>query len=212
MATTILLLGRPGSGKTTAARILMKQAQEKNLPVVYIDDYELLQEKFRADTEHVRFQPLNQDRERSGFDVIDFKVLDEALAEAGARAKAYTEIIKGGLVIVEFARDNYQEALKLFQPDFLREAYILFFTIDVETSIQRVQQRYLKTGYHLVSEHILRNYYKDQELSRTIAHLRSTYNLRNPVRICDNTGSWENFFHQIHHFCGLLFEQESSIV
>ncbi len=211
MATTILL-GRPGSGKTTAARHFMQRAYEKDVPVVHIDDYEILQEKFRADTEHVRFHPLNQDRECSGFDVIDFRVLDEALKEAEARAKTYTEIIKNGLVIVEFARNDYQEALKLFHPDFLQEAYLLFFTIDIETSIQRVQQRYLKTGYHLVSDHILRGYYKDQELAATIAHLRSTYNLRKPVEICDNTGSWKDFFRQLNRFFDLLIEQESSIV
>ncbi len=212
MATTILLLGRPGSGKTTAARHVMKRAQEKDLRVSYIDDYEILQEKFRADSEHARFHPLNQDRECTSFDVIDFKVLDEALAEAEARAKAYTETIKNGLVIVEFARDDYQDAFKLFQPAFLQEAYILFFTIDIETSIQRVQQRYLKTGCHLVSDHILRDYYKDQELAATIMYLKRTYNLHKPVEICDNTGSWKNFFRQINRFFDLLITQESGIV
>ncbi len=213
MISRVLLLGRPGSGKTTAAHYLAQLAQEKGLRTAHIDDYEILQEKCRADLQQRRFRPLYQQNVYSGFDVLDFSVLDEALIEAEARARQHMAAAPGNsLVTLEFARDNYLEALQLFSPDFLQSASILFFVVDTETSIQRVQQRYQKTGQQFVSEHILRNYYRDSDLYASVGDLQAAFNLQSPIAICDNSGSWRAFFQQLNQFFNLLLAQEVGIL
>lgn len=213
MAIKVLLLGRPGSGKTTAARHLAKLAADKGLVATHIDDYEILQENFRADTLHQRFRPVSCNGEYSGFDVVDFGVMDEALEETEVRArKRIAAVPSRGLVTIEFARDDYLQALKRFSADFLQDAHIIFFMVDTETSVQRVHQRYLKTGHHFVSEHILRSYYKESRPHSILEALKGICGPQKKIQVCDNTGSWGDFFRQINQFFSLLDEQEVHVL
>src|SRR5947208_3252305 len=78
MAVKLFLLGRPGSGKSTAARYIELLAADRKWSVVSLNDYTFLQEMFRADTQHQQFRPTGSP-ESDAFDVIDFSVLDRAL-------------------------------------------------------------------------------------------------------------------------------------
>src|SRR5260370_41551086 len=75
MAEKLFILGRPGSGKTTAARHVVKLAQGKGCSALHFNDYDILRAMFQADDEHKMFRPT----EHNGFDVLDFSVLDTAL-------------------------------------------------------------------------------------------------------------------------------------
>src|SRR5689334_6970588 len=118
MAVKVFILGRPGSGKTTAARHVVKLVQSNNCLARHFNDYEILRAMFHSDYEHKKFRPT----EHNGFDVLDFSVLDTALQDI---EKSVQELISSLDLIttIEFARDDYSKAFKHFSSNFLREAY-----------------------------------------------------------------------------------------
>src|SRR2546423_1930885 len=137
MTVKVFVLGRPGSGKSTGARIIVSNAQRRGWSVIRINDFDILKEMFQADIHHERFLPAAH----GGFDVIDFSVLDTALEEVERRVRDQMFGIGKKLITIEFARDDYSEALRLFSCDFLQDAYFLFIDAHIETCIQRIHRR-----------------------------------------------------------------------
>ena len=45
------------------------------------------------------------------------------------------------LIIIEFARSDYQHALDQLGREFREEAYFLFLDVEIETCVQRIQER-----------------------------------------------------------------------
>jgi adenylate kinase family enzyme len=164
MAIKIFLLGRPGSGKSSAARRIEKLVRKRNCNVVRINDYDILKEMSEIDDSKFRKVAYG------GFDVLDFSVLDVALKEEERKAKdkaTFTNII-----IIEFARSDYYEALKKFSKSFLQDAYFVFFDTNIETCMQRIRCRAkhpMTSDDYFVSEQINRGYYAKQEFSYEMA-------------------------------------------
>jgi hypothetical protein len=81
MQVKLFVLGRPGSGKSTVARLIEMFAKENGWSVYYINDYNFLQNMFLQ--EEKELAPPNErkvlPRELDGFDVFDFSVLDIVL-------------------------------------------------------------------------------------------------------------------------------------
>ncbi|MBX5456101.1 MAG: hypothetical protein IRZ31_04305 [Thermogemmatispora sp.] len=210
MALKVLLLGRPGSGKTTAARYFLQRAAVAGLQATHVDDYDLLEEKCQADAEQRRFRPLIVNGRYCGFDVLDFGVMDEVLLEAEARVEQHlARYPDNSLAMLEFARDDYLHALHLFSPRFLRDAQLLYFRIDVETAIQRVRQRYCQTGCQLVSEQVLRSYYRDDGFVDQLSLIKKNFSLNQTIEICDNNETLQLFLQRLDRFFEQLLRQEA---
>src|SRR5438094_6435413 len=77
MEKKVFVLGRPGSGKTTAVRRLIELAKERDWIITRIKDYNILYSMFQAESnlQYKRFRPTAHE----GFDVIDMSVFDTAL-------------------------------------------------------------------------------------------------------------------------------------
>src|SRR5206468_9524195 len=116
MGVKLFILGRPGSGKSTAARHLNYLMRCQAWSVKHFNDYDILLEMFQADTEHKKFRPTPH----NGFDATDFTVFDDALKELEKRVQA--EVARVNLLTIEFARDDYRMALKQFSADFLQDS------------------------------------------------------------------------------------------
>ena len=220
MAVKLFILGRPGSGKSTVARKLAELARHKGWSPVRINDYHILHELFRQEmlqptNPRKRFRPAQHD----GFDVVDFSVLDDVLrmVEKRAREEVYLEqylfsIRK--LILIEFARNDYGDALSLFNAGFLRDAYFLFIHTDVDTCVERVNIRtayYHSLDDHFVSDEIIRYYYNTDLTPQMIFQLKSAYQLNDQqVKVIKNTGSLDEFLDNITKFFGVLFAQTTN--
>ncbi len=164
----VFLLGRPGCGKSTAFRHIEKLASSVGWSAIHLNDYDILHDMFRRE----QLFPSNFGgkkfcaTEHGGFDVVDFSVLDEALKGLEKQVRhRYHQIDE--VVVIEFARDNYDRALRIFSPAFLQDAYILFIESGLNVCLQRVGERVAhphSEDDHYVSEHILKNYYQKQVL------------------------------------------------
>ncbi|HVB24030.1 MAG TPA: AAA family ATPase [Ktedonobacteraceae bacterium] len=200
MAIKIFLLGRPGSGKSSAARRIEKLVRKRNCSVVRINDYNILQEMSVIDDSKFRKVAYG------GFDVLDFSVLDVALKEEERVAKnraTFTNII-----VIEFARSDYYEALKKFSRAFLQDAYFVFFNTDVETCIQRIRCRaknQVTSDDYFVSERIVRGYYAEQEFSPAIANILGID--EDKIVIFNNNVSRDKFDIGVSRFVNYTFEQ-----
>ncbi|GAC1383842.1 MAG: hypothetical protein NVSMB33_12000 [Ktedonobacteraceae bacterium] len=214
MSVKLFVLGRPGSGKTTAFHHIDRSIdqQYQGWSAIRYHDYAILQEKFRyerlfqSNIEQRKFQAANY----GGFDVLDFSVLDNALTELEAQVQGASSP-KDDLIIIEFARDDYDKALKHFRSRFLQNAYFLFVDVDLETCIQRVKKRVNQPGSiddHFVSEEIFRKYYSKQYVPQHLITKTGDRIDKWRIKTISNRGTKEAFLTEIDRFISKIIKKE----
>ena len=203
MPVKVFVLGRPGSGKSSTARRIVKLARRRDCSAIRVNDYDILQEMFKADSTHNKFRFT----EYNGFDVLDFSILDTALKETEKRARK--QFRSADIIVIEFARDNYGEALKQFSRAFLQDAFFLFLDTDTKTCIQRIHNRVANPSTlddHFVSEKILSYYYHTQEMP---SNLVEEYGVKKErIKVINNRGSREKFDKKINDLVNSIFEED----
>ena len=207
MSVNLFILGRPGSGKSTAARQISKLAQEHGWLAIDMDDYNILFRMFKADSGQQRFRPTLDD----GFDVIDSSVLNEALTELAGRVRKLRRPLENErLVIIEFAPSDYRAALKLFRREIQDNAYFLMLYTDINACIQRKSVAYSPNqGNHFVSEETIRTYYSQNDIPDIKILLETDYGVTNErVKTINNTGSSMSFFKEVAQFAKSILKQQ----
>lgn len=195
----ILIFGRPGSGKTTAAHVVAKQLYDIHLSSVHLNDYNILHAMFLSDNDG-NFRAT----EHGGFDVLNFDVMDIALQEMEKKVPA--DLSHLDVVTIEFARDNYEKAFKQFSSNFLKkDTYFLYLDTDVETCLQRIHERIARHAsaddHPSLSDRAFRVYYGQDNRSYMVSNILRDYNLdKGSVRIIDNTGSLDEFCKLLEDF------------
>jgi hypothetical protein len=168
MGITLFVFGLPGSGKSEAARRIKSLAREKKFHPQRFRDYTILYKMFRDDqkakNKKKRFRST-QSLGYDGFDVLDFDVLDEALQKLHHnilwRKKLASDSTE--LLIIEFSRDDYCEALSFFTSLRLHDAHILFINSDIPTCKARIKARAdhpLTLDDRYVSDYSFETYYQ----------------------------------------------------
>jgi adenylate kinase family enzyme len=217
MAVKVFILGRPGSGKSTAARRIANLVQPKGWSPIRISDYDILRDMFQKERNSLDNEPKNFiPTQYGGFDVIDFSVLDTALKEVHRKALKYKEEYTSctqKFVLIEFARDDYKKALSFFSPDFLRDAYFLFLDADIDTCIQRVHERTahpITVDDHFVSDKIIKCYYDKDNKPYMTSNLAVDYYIdEKQVVILDNINSRQHFNDEVNQFVNIILRQAS---
>jgi thymidylate kinase len=206
MNTKVFILGRPGSGKSTAARHLNARFQRHGWSTQHVNDYDILKRLFLEDVDHIRFRPTPN----NGFDAIDMSVFDTVLHEVEQRVIDATTTTD--LVTIEFARDDYRHAIQQFSSQFLQDAYFLFMNADIETCLTRVHERVQRASgrddHPSFSDDIFRRYYAPDNIKyiqRKMAHEFSLPKQR--ILVINNTGLLEDSLRQLKQFADLIFRE-----
>jgi hypothetical protein len=221
MVSNVILLGRPGSGKSSVAQLIDMFARDRGWSTQHIFDYKLLQEMFLEEEaedialEKRKFSPKGP-QEYAGFDVIDFSVLDTVLEMMANVVRKSVQENK--LFLIELARNDYGHALSKLGDDLLQDALLLYLDVDVDTCIDRVNRRVNSRWYpynHFVSEPIMRGYYceddwLDGRLHEYLQLLRRK-GVHIDTRTMVNKASYEALYekvkHLVHHH--MIPDQES---
>lgn len=214
MPVKLFILGRPGSGKSHAARYIAGYLKKHASSSIHINDYQFLYEQFCADVneQKKRFH----DDGRGGFVVDDITAFDEALDNVKQQAIEHFESELYDLLIIEFARSDYSVALQRFDPKFLRDAYFLFMDADVKTCIKRLNNRSKRRKFpddHHISEDVMKKFYtKDNRLYMMVGLVNDYHLDHRQVKIIDNIGSIRNFEFMTTNFIDYLIavEKENS--
>ena len=212
MPVKLFILGRPGSGKSEAARQIKERVQQRGWSPVHINDYAILLEMFLVDNEHNTFVPVDF----GGFDVIDFTVLDIALEEVRDEAHKHISSSHVDLIIIEFARADYSKALKIFAPDFLRDAYFLYLDTDLDACVERVYERTAHPTTpddHYISDKIIRTYYQLDNRPYMTSNFTKDYGIdAKRLMVIENMGSRQEFIRKINEFVEFILKQEANLL
>jgi hypothetical protein len=203
MFMIVFLLGRPGSGKSSIARLIQMFARDNDWISDHIYDYKLLQEMFSKEEaegtapEDMKFSPKGP-KDCHSFDVINFSVLDtvlEMMADKVREEKRTSSAEEKKLYLIEFARDDYSRALQRFGCDLLEDALLFYLDADVGTCIDRIHQRVdcqPDSFNHFVSDEIMSGYYREDDWPWVSVNLKQNCGLSVNTFEIKNTGSFQD--------------------
>lgn len=206
MPVIVFVLGSPGSGKSTACRIINSQILQRNIvkSVAHLRDYEILWKMFLNDQLNPpdlrKFEPT---KKYKGFNVKPhaYPVFDSALRHANEMLKIW---LAGGLqgIVVEFSRNDYTHAFIQFETSLLQNAHFLFLEASEELCRARLHERVKHPATpddHFVSDYILDAYYSTSKFDAT--DLCSTYGIKaHRIKTISNNGSLADFIEEIKRF------------
>lgn len=223
MLEKVFVVGRSGSGKTTAAKIIAESipsiaesVYHKILTTRRFKDYEILYNMYEQGD--YRFRPAKY----KGFEVLDYQdyqVFDEAIVQLEDKVREEVSSNYNEIVTVEFARNNYQHAFSLFSGDFLQHAHLLFVDCEVEECIHRIYKRVSNSpgpDYHFVPERIMRSYFSEDNVNYMAyfgedtwgdhgQHYTTDFPSLEKVKAIDNTClSLEAFQEKVENFASLV--------
>lgn len=203
MPVKLFVLGRPGSGKSKAVQNIEEFIKPEGWITHPFKDYGILENMFQEDVLHKRFRPseyegfdvLGHPYIYKGFDVIDRPVFDEALKVLESDIhQSIPNIEENTLIIIEFARDDYDWAFQQFSQDFLQGAYFILIDTDLETCKRRIHERvnhYVTPDDHFVSDFALDTHYFKQNLPKDRL-------LKKRFKVIKNEESWQDFTRKIN--------------
>ena len=212
MLRKVFVIGRPGSGKTTAASMIGTYARNADLEVQRFKDYEILYEMFQEDSKRIyqdskqrKFRPA----EYNGFDVLDYTMFDEALVRLQDAIKTSENDDK--VITIEFARANYRKALSLFSSAFLKDSYLLFVDCKLGKCIHRIYERMTtppQPDFHFVSEYIMQTYYSEENWGYIKNQCRHDFpSFRDVVAINNTDLSFDKFEQKINLFAKAVISE-----
>lgn len=210
MPVKLFVLGRPGAGKSYAARYIADYLKKRDNSSTHINDYYFLYAQFRKDAnkQNKRFHSDGY----GGFVIDDEKVFNEALEYIKRKAVKHFDLELYDFVIIEFARSDYSAALQTFDPEFLRDAYFLFIDADIETCIKRLNKRISRRKFpddHHISEEVMRKFYiKDNRLYMMVGLMNDFQISSKQVIIIDNGDTIKAFKATITRFTEYLIALE----
>lgn len=207
MGVKIFVLGRPGSGKSTAARHMIELASRRSYQALFVQDYTILHKMFLNDRKYERFRPTD----RGGFDVIDYSVLESALRQMEEEVEGSLIFKRADIVCIEFARNDYRAALNILSSEFLRDAYIFFIDSDLEYCIRRVQERVTDPplpDHHFVSENVMRTYYSNDNWEYMVQQCRQEHKFCKGIIAVRNDGPLSLLLEEVSNFAERIFLHE----
>ena len=202
MSVKLFLVGRPGCGKSRTTKHIEHFIHSNGWAwnIIDLKDYDILYEMARQDLSGEHFY-LYED---GSFDVKDASLLDDALHILETNIREHDSNIdallssRHQLIIIEMARENYDDTFEKFSPDILQNAYFLLIDTEFEECKQRIKKRIASPepdnrDNHNVSNFVMETNYREQH-SLTMKHLLPRF------QILTNNGSWDDFAKKLDPF------------
>ena len=210
MVVKVFLVGRPGSGKTTAFSYIKELTRGKELQATRFPEYTILCEMFQAGRKE--FRPVAY----GGFDIVDFSVLRESAQrlEEQVQKLVLSSKRENEFLFLELARHNYEPPMLGFSSEFLRDSYFLFIEADVETCIRRIHYRVThptEMDGHFVSERILRGYYSKDNKEYMATQFKNDYDIQKKVEVIENSGPLDEFFQKLKPFVDTVLPEKPTV-
>ena len=213
MSINVFVPGRPGSGKSEAIRYISNQLRDVVLPegekiiIKRLKDYTILREMFMQD----KYREKRQFRQTDygGFDVCDFSVLNTALEKLDDEIQK--EQRNADLLFIEFARQDYKEAFKLFKQTPLDTSYFLFVESDLQACIDRIYKRVherQKPDHHFVSEYIMWTYYNKNNWSYMKDNFGKEFHIsESHIKTINNSGLLQSFLEEVEKYTQFILHE-----
>lgn len=215
MPVKLFILGLPGSGKSAIARHIEAYIKSRSWIATRFNDYSILKAMFAQDGELKRFRPA----EAGGFDVLDMKVFDEAIKQLEQGVNEYVLSLKSEgqeLVLIEFSRNNYEDAFDLFERDFFKDASFIYLEARSELRRQRIDKRVAHPQFleddHPVPEYVFGTYYNHDD-GQNIARILEQYYQVDAQHVLsfDNNGSFELACRNVESFIRSIINSPSAV-
>ena len=211
MVETIFVFGYSGSGKTTAAHCVEMLAREKGekWSASRFNDYAIMYEWFTKDIEHQRFCRT----EHGGFDVLVPEIYDLAIKEVIRKIREHKPS-EHELMIIDFARCDYSSSLALLGKDLLQPAYFLFLKADLETCVDRVQQRVRdphSLDDHFVPESVFECFRQRSEsyIASTVSILKTIYEVNEQkIMVIENNTEPQNLYDELEKLVDCIMSEQ----
>ena len=213
MTVKLFVLGLPGSGKSMVAREIAEYVDKMGRKSTRINDYPILEQMFHDDVERKQFKPAD----RGGFDIIDLTVFDTALKMLEKATQQYIlPTIPEGIILIEFARNDYQKAFQQFNQDFLQDAYFLYLDTEIEICKWRIRDRVNNPAFeddYNVSDYIFETYYHEDDGKDLPDFLEREHRIgKQRISIIDNNCSLEAASKKIDQFIDTIIVSEYAFI
>lgn len=163
-----------------------------------------MHQQFLKDTQYKRFQSETN----GGFKIQDFRVLDESLQELQRTVtSSRNSSAQNQLIIIELARNDYRETLKMFAPSLIQNARFLFIDADAQTCLRRIQQRAINPVFHdnsYISDEAINKFYSLDNWQFMALELSEEYKTHNNTIVINNTDSLSLFETRIEAFARFI--------
>ena len=210
MPVKLFLTGPPGSGKSSIARSIQEYFENRRREIVHFNDYHILDRMFRIEN-MAGFKPASPE----GFDVLDLDLFDKALKRLEQEINGHILSIQAGsnkMIIIEFARNNYEHAFSLFDKVFFQEAYFIHLDAGLEICRQRISERTSNPAHeddYPVSDYIFENYYLGDDGKFIPKMITATYAIdERKAIVVDNNGTLDAAIEQITPFIDDIISAE----
>jgi energy-coupling factor transporter ATP-binding protein EcfA2 len=174
----ILIMGRPGSGKSTIAALLQGMLAGESL---HLCEYAALEQMHYESADW--WEPVT-----GGFRVMDYAIYPACLLRLEQMATARLAVFHASHLLLEIAHADYDAALSCFSPAFAASLHPLFVDAPLACCTARCTERAARGG-HLIPQDILTGYYRVQTPPATV-----------PCTVIDNSGEREALLAQVAAF------------
>ena len=187
MTVKIFLLGRPGSGKSTTAKYIEELSLKiKGWKLYRFNDHPILEQMLRKGDGRIA-------HDGDGFIVHDDTAFEDALKHLNIAVTKHLNLDqKDEIVVIEFARSNYTQAVSHFSKNVVEDAYCICINTDIPICITRTRERAVSQTNlddHPISEKALNLHYATQNFP--------TQEDISNIWTFNNHGDWEEFRNEV---------------
>jgi thymidylate kinase len=190
MPEKVFVFGCPGSGKSTCVRYFEILVKNKNAiwSTAHFSDYEIMYEWFQEDAHQQHFRLAKY----GGFEVLAPNIYNKAVEKLKEEILKHKPLTQYEIAIIDFARWDYTNPLRLMGLELLEPSYFLFLDVDIKTCEKRVGRRVKNQATlddHFVSEYVFERYHTSNKsfITSTVDLLITEYGVKKQnIRIIDN--------------------------